>query len=73
LSQEELNGVILCHPDSQNHSTNLMTWPDLPYQQELLERGTLGDLVTHQRIDHYLNPDFEEKRKQKALAWLADF
>ncbi len=73
LSQEELNGVILCHPDSQNHSTNLITWPDLPYQQELLERGSLGDLVTHQRIDQYLNPDFEEKRKQKALAWLADF
>jgi len=73
LSLEELDGVILCHQNPQNHSTNLNAWPDLPYQQDMLERSTLGDLVTHKLIDDYLNPDFEEKRKQKALAWLADF
>jgi hypothetical protein len=39
----------------------------------LLSRGQLGDLVTRQIIDTYLAPNFEQDRKEKALAWLANF
>jgi len=73
LTQEQLEGVILCSHNPLDHSTSLIAWHDLPYQQDMLERGSLGDLVTNKLIDQYLNPDFEEQRKQKALAWLADF
>jgi predicted ATPase len=73
LTEEQLEGVILCSLNPLDHSTNLIAWHDLPYQQDMLERGNLGDLVTNKLIDQYLSSDFEEKRKQKALAWLADF
>lgn len=73
LTEEQLEGVILSSLNPLDHSTNLIAWRDLPYQQDMLERGNLGDLVTNKLIDQYLSPDFEEKRKQKALAWLEDF
>jgi predicted ATPase len=73
LTKEQLEGVILSSHNPLDHSTSLIAWHDLPYQQDMLERGSLGDLVTNKLIDQYLSPDFEDKRKQKALAWLADF
>jgi predicted ATPase len=73
LSPAQLEGVVLCSWDKNSHSSKLLRLRELPYQDELLERGQLGDLVTRQVVDHYLSPNFEQDRKNKALAWLADF
>jgi predicted ATPase len=73
LSVKQLDGVVLCHWDKQAHASNLLRLSDLPYHDELLSRGQLGDLVTRQIIDTYLAPNFEQERKEKALAWLANF
>jgi hypothetical protein len=59
--------------DKTQSASRLIRLPDLPYQDELLERGHLGDLVTRKIIDQYLDPNFESMRKAKTLAWLANF
>jgi predicted ATPase len=73
LSPAQLDGVVLCSWDKSSHSSKLLRLRELHYQDELLERGQLGDLVTRQVVDHYLSPNFEQDRKDKALTWLADF
>ncbi len=73
LNDKQLAGVVLCHWDSDSQASKLLRLSDLPYQDELLSRGQLGDLVTRQIIEQYLSPQFEEQRKEKAQAWLADF
>lgn len=70
LSGEQLEAVVLCHYDQEKKSSTLTPLLDLPRADVLLERGGLGDLVTRQVIDQYLAPNFEEKQKQKAKAWL---
>ncbi|BAP56811.1 SMC domain-containing protein [Thioploca ingrica] len=73
LPAKQLEGVILCVWDKTQQASRLIRLPDLPYQDELLERGHLGDLVTRKIIDQYLAPDFESTRKAEMLAWLANF
>lgn len=73
LSKKQFQGVVLCHWDKEDKSSKLTPLHDLPYQDELLARGQLGDLVTQQIIDTYLAPNFEKDRQEKAQAWLADF
>ena len=73
LKAKHLEGVILCEWDKTQQTSRLLRFSELPYQDELLERGKLGDLVTQKIIDRYLAPDFESTRKAKALAWLANF
>jgi len=73
LSIEQLDSMVLCHWNKQDHASNLLRLSDLPYHDELLSRGQLGDLVTRQVVDTYLAPNFEQERKEKALAWLANF
>ena len=70
LSQEQLDGVVLCTWDDENGSASLVRLDELPRYDEFLERGRLGDLVTRRVIDQYLAPEFEEQRQKKALAWL---
>ncbi|MDM8547320.1 ATP-binding protein [Candidatus Venteria ishoeyi] len=73
LSTDQLNGVVLCYQNLEDNGTQLIALSQFPYQQEMLERGALGDLVTHQIVDQYLAPNFEKKRQQKAMKWLEDF
>jgi predicted ATPase len=73
LSVKQLDGVVLCHWNKTTHASDLLRLSELPYHDELLSQGQLGDLVTRQVIDTYLAPNFEQDRKEKALAWLANF
>jgi len=73
LSIKQLDGVVLCHWNAATHASDLLRLSELPHHDELLSRGQLGDLVTRQVIDTYLAPNFEQDRKEKALAWLANF
>ena len=70
LTQEQLDGVVVCTWDDDNGSASLVRLDELPRYDEFLERGRLGDLVTRRVIDQYLAPEFEEQHKKKALAWL---
>jgi len=73
LSIKQLDGVVLCHWNAATHASDLLRLSELPHHDELLSRGQLGDLVTRQVIDSYLAPNFEQDRKEKALAWLSNF
>lgn len=73
LSPQQLNGVVLCTWNSEEKASNLIRLSELPYREELLEQGQLGDLVTRQVIDEYLRPNFSDERQEKMLKWLADF
>ena len=72
LTQEQLDGVVLCTWDDENESASLVRLDELPRYDEFLERGRLGDLVTRRVVDQYLAPEFEEQQKKKTLAWLED-
>lgn len=72
LTQEQLDGVVVCTWDDENKSAGLVRLDELPRYDEFLERGRLGDLVTRRVIDQYLAPEFEEQQKKKVLAWLKD-
>jgi len=72
LTQEQLDGVVVCTWDDENKSAGLVRLDELPRYDEFLERGRLGDLVTRRVIDQYLAPEFEEQQKEKVLAWLKD-
>jgi hypothetical protein len=43
---------------------------DLPHVDILLQKGKLGRLVTRNVIEHYLDPEFEQKRQAKMKSWL---
>jgi predicted ATPase len=73
LQTKQLEGVVLSLWDKTQQAARLVRLSELPYQEEMLERGQLGDLVTKKIIDQYLAPHFEEERKEKALEWLASF
>ena len=71
LSEEQLDGVVLCAWDPTQKATNLVRLKDLPRSDQLLESGRLGDLVTRRVIERYLAPDFEERFQERAEKWLA--
>jgi len=70
LEPSQLNGVALCFWDKSLGASRLLQLSKIPRSDELLERGSLGDLVTRRILDRYLAPDFEAKRKRRALTWL---
>jgi predicted ATPase len=70
LEPKQLEGVVLCFWDKTLEASRLLKLSEIPRSDELLERGSLGDLVTRRVLDRYLAPDFEAKRKQRALTWL---
>ena len=70
LTQEQLDGVVVCTWDDENGSASLVRLNELPRYDEFLERGRLGDLVTRRIIDQYLAPEFEKRRQKKVLDWL---
>jgi energy-coupling factor transporter ATP-binding protein EcfA2 len=70
LSNEQLEGVLLCYRNAAENCQKMMRLADLPRYDEVLESGRLGDLVTRDVLSKYLAPDFEEKRKSDILNWL---
>ncbi len=70
LNDEQLAFVIVCHYDKKSQSAKLTPFLDLPHIYTLLEKGKLGELVTRNAIEHYLDPEFEEKRQAKMQSWL---
>jgi AAA15 family ATPase/GTPase len=70
LNDEQLECVVVCHYDKQSQSAKLTPFFELPRVYELMERGHLGSLVVKNIIEQHLEPDFETKRREDALAWL---
>jgi predicted ATPase len=70
LNNEQLECVVVCHYDKQSQSAKLTPFFELPRVYELMERGHLGSLVVKNIIEQHLEPDFETKRREEALAWL---
>ena len=70
LNDEQLECVVVCHYDKQSQSAKLTPFFELPRVYELMERGHLGSLVVKNIIEQHLEPDFEQKRRGSALAWL---
>jgi predicted ATPase len=69
-SIEQLDGLVLCTWDDAKQASKLTRLFDLPRFEAFLEKGQLGDLVTHRQYERYLVPHFEEQRKKEVLAWL---
>jgi predicted ATPase len=70
LNDAQLECVVVCHYDKQSQSAKLTPFFELPRVYELMERGHLGSLVVKNIIEQHLEPDFETKRREDALAWL---
>lgn len=70
LTSEQLDCVVICHYDHQEQADKLTALSDLPDSDVLLQKGSLGDLVTRNVLETYLMPNFAEEQKQKAQAWL---
>ncbi|PZN74101.1 MAG: hypothetical protein DM484_21745 [Candidatus Methylumidiphilus alinenensis] len=70
LSSEQLESVVLCYYDYPSNTSHLIPLTDLPRAEVLLERGSLGDLVTRRVLEQHLTPNFDEDQKRKAQAWL---
>lgn len=70
LTPEQLDCVVICHYDHSEHADKLTALSELPDSDVLLQKGSLGDLVTRNVLESYLMPNFAEDQKQKAQAWL---
>lgn len=70
LTRDQLEGVVLCVFDSAAGGARLIQLHDLPRSDVLLERGSLGDLVTRRVIEEYLAPDFEEAHRARMQQWM---
>lgn len=70
LTQEQLDGVVVCTWDDENGNASLVRLDELPRYDEFLERGRLGDLVTRRVVEQYLSPGFEKQRQKKVMDWL---
>lgn len=70
LSEEQLDGVVVCHYDKASQSAKLTPFFEIPNVDVLIQKGKLGGLVTRNVIERYLDPDFEEKRQAKMKSWL---
>jgi predicted ATPase len=70
LTSEQLDCVVVCHYDPIEKADKLTALPELPYSDVLLQKGSLGDLVTHNVLESYLMPNFETEQQRKAQEWL---
>ncbi len=70
LTPEQMKGVVLCTSNAEKQTADLVDLDSLPRSDELLERGSLGELVSRRVIDQYLAPEFEEQHRQKVLEWV---
>ena len=65
LTPEQMKGVVLCTSSAEKQTADLVDLDSLPRSDELLERGSLGDLVSRRVIEQYLAPEFEEQQSPK--------
>lgn len=70
LTPEQLNCVVICHYDHNEHADKLTALSDIPGSDVLLQKGSLGDLVTRNVLESYLMPNFAEEQQRKAQEWL---
>ncbi|MDD1607697.1 MAG: ATP-binding protein, partial [Methylococcaceae bacterium] len=70
LTPEQLDCVVVCHYDPIEKADKLPALPDIPYSDVLLQKGSLGDLVTRNVLESYLMPNFEAEQQRKAQEWL---
>jgi hypothetical protein len=70
LTSEQLDCVVVCHYDPIEKADKLTALPDIPYSDVLLQKGSLGDLVTRNVLESYLMPNFEAEQQRKAQEWL---
>ena len=70
LSEEQLDGVVVCHYDKASQSAKLTPFFEIPNVDVLMQKGKLGGLVTRNVIERYLDPDFEKEQEAIALKWL---
>jgi predicted ATPase len=70
LTPEQLDCVVVCHYDPIEKADKLTALPDIPYSDVLLQKGSLGDLVTRNVLESYLMPNFEAEQQRKAQEWL---
>ena len=70
LTPEQLDCVVVCHYDPVEKADKLTALPDIPDADILLQKGSLGDLVTRNVLESYLMPNFTEEQQRKAQAWL---
>ncbi|WP_417546807.1 AAA family ATPase [Marinobacter sp.] len=71
LEKDTLENVRVCYWDALEKSAKLARLLDIPKIDTLLESSAgIGDLVTRSVFEEHLQPEFEERRKEKALKWL---
>ena len=70
LTAEQLEGVVLCTWSKTKEAADLVRLVELPRYEELLERGTLGDLVSRRVLEQHLAPGFEEQHRKKVAEWI---
>ena len=71
LSPEQQQDVVLAFRSRKDYCSRLLPLNKVARYDELLERGRLGDLVTQQVVDQYLDPDLESNRDEEMRRWLA--
>lgn len=70
LTTEQLEGVVLCTWSKVKEAADLIRLVELPRYEELVERGTLGDLVSRRILEQHLAPGFEEQHRKKVAEWI---
>ncbi|WP_428276473.1 AAA family ATPase [Candidatus Palauibacter sp.] len=70
LTKDQQEGVVLAFRSRKDGSSQLRRLVNLPRHDELLERGSLGDLVTRRLVDQYVADDLDETRAKQMQRWL---
>lgn len=66
-----LGDVLCCYRNPENRSSRIVRLADMKRFPELVAQGSLGQLMTSNRLEKFLeDTTSEEKRKQAALSWL---
>lgn len=66
-----LGDVLCCYRKPENGSSRIVRLADMKRFPELVAQGSLGQLMTSNRLEKFLeDTTSEEKRKQAALSWL---
>ena len=71
LPSEAIPDVVFCYRDLKSGSSKLVQLSEIVDYPELLAQGTLGYLSVNGLIDRYVkNPQTDEDKKARAMAWL---
>ena len=71
LTPKQQENVVLAFRSRTDYCSRLLPLTEVARYDELLEKGRLGDLVTRRVVDQHLDPEFESKRSEEMLRWLA--